>query len=76
LLHFPKGVHQVNGRQVRAAIRDAQFQRIDGPARARWLMGRRGHRPLHDQPVWPTSPAATMPAAYRQQRRSTQQHGL
>jgi MSHA biogenesis protein MshM len=37
LAAFSEGLHQVNGRQVRAAIRDAQFQRIAGPARARWL---------------------------------------
>jgi len=37
LAAFSEGLHQVNGRQVRAAIRDARFQRIAGPARARWL---------------------------------------
>ena len=37
LAAFSEGVHQIDGRQVRAAIRDAQFKRIADPARARWL---------------------------------------
>jgi MSHA biogenesis protein MshM len=38
LAAFSEGVHQVDGRQVRAAIRDAQFRRIDGPAGIkRWI---------------------------------------
>ncbi|MBL8375948.1 AAA family ATPase [Accumulibacter sp.] len=39
LAAFSDGVHQVNGRQVRAAIRDAQFRRIDAPAGIRWWIG-------------------------------------
>jgi len=39
LAAFSEGVHQVDGKQVRAAIRDAQFRRIDGPAGIRWWIG-------------------------------------
>ncbi|MEF8712322.1 MAG: AAA family ATPase [Accumulibacter sp.] len=37
LAAFSEGVHQIEGRQVRAAIRDVQFKRIAGPGRVRWL---------------------------------------
>jgi type II secretory pathway predicted ATPase ExeA len=37
LAAFSEGVHQIDGRQVRAAIRDAQFRRIDSHRRAWWL---------------------------------------
>lgn len=36
LAAFSDGVHQAGSRQARAAIRDAQFQRIDGRAHALW----------------------------------------
>jgi MSHA biogenesis protein MshM len=36
LAAFSEGVHQVDGRQVRAAIRDAQFQ-ASLPGDGRWL---------------------------------------
>ncbi len=36
LAAFSDGVHQAGSRQVRAAIRDAQFQRIHGRAHAPW----------------------------------------
>ena len=37
LAAFSEGVHQIDGRQVRAAIRDAQFKCIADPGRTRWL---------------------------------------
>ena len=39
LAAFSDGVHQVDGRQVRAAIRDASFTRIDGHSRWRRVRG-------------------------------------
>jgi MSHA biogenesis protein MshM len=36
LAAFAEGVHQIDRRQVRAAIRDAQFKRIAASAGARW----------------------------------------